>query len=713
MGIDGRVPDLCRRAILSVTIICLLLPNWLKGGASTQNGVVAAGPINDLRGFQRQTMGEWRAANGHVVQKQDKGTSLLLFGDRNWGDYSVSVRVRLPQSTSEAEAGLLIHFNDMDDYLVFSVKNRKGGPEAILRIVHKKPGMSIYADESPIADSLERWHELKADVHGVDIQGYVDGKLCVAYSFQGTPPPYNTHGKTWDPDLDHGWTGILAVDTPAEYADFRVRPLAASIHIVTPQRGAWSLQGKLLPRQSYADTMQRLTDWLMQSSKVIYTGKAPATLRGEEPYLLGSFVTSDNQLLGTGGEFAFNHALLISGAVQYYIFTGERKYLRIAEETADWEIAHSTPADWAWPNMAPSFITFKSDGTWEGQDWGLEPDKSAYMGFSYLKLYATDGDEKYLQAARKIAATLEQHQDPEGNFPFRVNARTGEVKYAYTCSQLWYVWFFEKLAEITGDNSYMKFRQGAFQWLLNNPVKTNRWLGLYGDIASGAKSYDQWVALETGMYLIDRRAHHPEYVSIAKGILNWLNSFLVVDYGFFPGIPGVVEQSQYKVVLTHHELRLAEMYAKLWEANGDPKDRDMAEQIANSVTWNLMSDGKMRQGFWYHAWGVPLGLSFNDQFSRIMACIPETAPKGENHLLQSTSFVKAIEYQPTGISYHTVGESYDYLVVASAPKLVRSGGRLLPAVKDPRVETEGWNYNERTGLFRVRHAASDVEVSFR
>ena len=72
------------------------------------------------------------------------------------------------------------------------------------------------------------------------------------------------------------------------------------------------------------------------------------------------------------------------------------------------------------------------------------------------------------------------------------------------------------------------------------------------------------------MYLLDRRAQHPEYVNVAKGILDWLNSFLVVDYGFFPGIPGLVEQSQYKVVLTHHELRLAEMYAKLWEATGDP-----------------------------------------------------------------------------------------------------------------------------------------------
>ncbi len=34
-------------------------------------------------------------------------------------------------------------------------------------------------------------------------------------------------GKRRYRDLDHGWTGLLAVDTPAEYADFRVRPLTA------------------------------------------------------------------------------------------------------------------------------------------------------------------------------------------------------------------------------------------------------------------------------------------------------------------------------------------------------------------------------------------------------------------------------------------------------------------------------------------------------
>ena len=421
MGIDRTV----QKAIVSMLAASFLLfsSSRLRAQSTFGESATMVGPLNDLRGFQRQATGEWWAANGHIVQRQHKGTAIVLFGERNWDNYRVSARVRLIRGAPEGEAGLLIHFTDMDDYLVFSVKNRKGGPQALLRIVHRKPAMNIYGDESPVADSLDDWHELRAEVHGVDIQGYLDGKPCVSYSFQGTPPPYNAYGKTWDPDLDHGWTGLLAVDAPAEYADFRLQPLAASVQIVTPQRGIWSQQGKLLPRQSYAQTMQRFTDWLMQSDKVINMDKVPVSLRGEEPYLLTNFVTSDNEVLGTGGEFAFNHALLISGAVQYYTFTGERKYLSIAEKTADWEISHSTPANWAWPNMAASFITFKKDGSWQGQDWGLEPDKSAYMGYSYLKLYAADRNEKYLQAARKIAATLEQHQGPERELSFLASMR--------------------------------------------------------------------------------------------------------------------------------------------------------------------------------------------------------------------------------------------------------------------------------------------------
>ena len=690
-------------SVLSLFILLILLR---PSQAQTIPSLAGEG----LQEFHRIATGEWRVEKRAIIQHEDKGTTLLLRGERDWNDYTVSVRVRIPRVAQQAEAGLLLHFTDMDNYLVYSLKNKKGGPFAVLRIARKKGQMSITADEAQLDLKLEDWHELKADVHGVDIYCYLDGKPLVAYSFQGTPPVYNAHGKTWDPDPDHGWTGLVTVDTPAEFEHFQVRPLTEFTHIVTPQRGRWDADGKLLPRQSYSETMQRFTDWIYHSGEVVDTEKAPVSLRDEAPYVLANFSTTDDQLLEVGGEFAFNHALLISGAVQYYTYSGERKYLDIAKITADFEIAHSTPTDWTLPYLPPSFLDFQPDGSWKGQDWGFEPDKSAYMGFSYLKLYSVTGNSKYLDAALRIAKTLEKLRQPDGSWPFRVNARTGKTKYAYTCSQLWYVWFFEKLTEATGNKSYLQYRDGALNWLLKNPVQDNKWVGLYGDKPSGAKSYDQWVALEMAMYLIDHRAANPGFLDKAREILDWINGVLVVDYDCFPGIPGLIEQSSYKVVLTHHELRLAELYAKLWEATAEPKYKDMAVQIANSVTWNIMSDGKMRQGFWYHAWGIPLGLSFDDQFTRIMACIPQTAPEGESHLLQSTSFVKDVAYGENEVRYRTVGRSYDVIIVARPPKAVKVGGRPLPSVQNPSADLVGWSYNRGTGLLRVSHEAADVSV---
>ena len=214
------------------------------------------------------------------------------------------------------------------------------------------------------------------------------------------------------------------------------------------------------------------------------------------------------------------------------------------------------------------------------------------------------------------------------------------------------------------------------------------------------------------MYLIDHRAENPRYVDQAKEILDWANRTMVVYPGLHPGIPGLIEQSQYVVVLTHHELRFAELYGKLWEATGDEKYKEMAEQIGNSVTWCLMSDGKMRQGFWYHAWGIPLILIFNDQFSRLMASVPETAPKGENHLLQATGFVEKVNYGQQEVSYRTSGESSDVLTVIGQPKAVKAGGNALGERSNPANGQDGWNYDSATQELRISHHAPDVTIIF-
>ena len=122
-----------------------------------------------------------------------------------------------------------------------------------------------------------------------------------------------------------------------------------------------------------------------------------------------------------------------------------------------------------------------------------------------------------------------------------------------------------------------------------------------------------------------------------------------------------------------------------------------------------MSDGKMRQGFWYHAIGIPLVLCFNEQFCRIMAAIPETAPEGENHLLQTTSMLQRIVYRRGLVVYRTLGESSDVLKVIDEPKSVTAGGR---ALKRAAISGQGWSYDPDTAILRVNHEHPEVEIRF-
>jgi hypothetical protein len=176
-------------------------------------------------------------------------------------------------------------------------------------------------------------------------------------------------------------------------------------------------------------------------------------------------------------------------------------------------------------------------------------------------------------------------------------------------------------------------------------------------------------------------------------------------------VPGVVEQSDYKIVLTHHQLRLAELHAKLYEATADAAHKRSAIETANSVTWCLMSDGKMRQGFWAHAAACPLVLSFNEQFSRIMACIPETAPRFEDHLLRSRGDVKSIRYQLHAIEYETVAAGEEIFIVRNRPRDVTAAGEKLARLDALGNEAQGWTHAD-TGLLRVRHRAPKVEIHF-
>ena len=679
-----------------------------------------AAPVKDLHvtselpSQAERIGGQWDISRDVITQsKISNQPSFLVFGETDWNDYSVQAKVKFADSTSGSEAGLVFQLRSGSSYLVFSLIQRKGGPFALLRYENGGPEQGpvkrLVGDQARHEGlDLKRWHELRADVHGTQVTCFLDGEPAVNFWFSGSPPRYNAHGKIWKQDPDHGKVGLITINGAVQFSDLRVKPLKDFSHIVTPLSGRRDSAGKLLPRQSYDETMRGINQWLVNSAEVVDRGQLPGPVQELEPYIAGHFVTTDD-VFWAAEDFAFNSATNIISSVQYYHYSGDRRALEMAQKVGDWHLANCSPADWAFPSMSPGWLKWESDGSYAASRWEL--DKTAYIGLGFLKLYAASGQEKYLRGAKNIAAMLRPRQKEDGSFPFRVDAKTGEILEDYACSQLWHVWFFEHLAHVTGNQEDLKRSEKTLQWMLDGPVKNNEWTGLYGDYGNRG-SYDQWVALETAMYLLERRDEFAGAVQIAEDLLAYVNRTLTVDYGFHPGAPGVLEQSRYRVVLTHHSLRLAEMYALLYQVTGNISYKEQAVEIANSVTWCVMSDGKMRQGFWWHYGYCPVISLFHSQFCRLMACIPETAPIGENHLVANRSFLAPITYEPDRITYASVGPGEETLIVRSEPKTVLVGSKALAKLRHWGYGQDGWQYDKETGLLRVKHRVPDVEIRF-
>lgn len=658
--------------------------------------------------------GSWESHEGIVRQTEPKDTAIVLLNHPRWHEtYTASVGLRLLAGAGKREAGLAVHFRDRKNFLIFGLAQKKGGVYAVL-YNEVSPGFHMMADQSRLTIDLAEWQNLSVDVFGHHVYAYLNGSPVVSYSFVGVPPPSHTNDAIlWPDDPTHGPVGLYTQGTAAEFRGFEMRRKAQYANIVTPQLGRHDAEGRLQARQSYAETMKRLTEWMIHSDGSVDKSMVPEALQRLPPYLLTNWVDSDDRanMRDNIQEFAINHSMLISGAVRYYIFSGENRALELASQVADWHLKNRTPVDYALPNLPPSSVNWQPDGSWKGQDWGLEPDKSAFMGLSLLKLSAAANEERYKTAALQIAATLRRLQHPDGGWPFRVDPKTGDVKYGYSESALWYAKFYAHVAELTGSSEDRAIAQRSLDWLLANPVKTNNWMSLYGDVPTGTKSYDQWVPLETGMYLLDHREAFPDCVATAKEILAWVNRTVVLDPGLHSGLPGIIEQTAYRVVLTHHELRLATFYSKLWQQTGERHYRDLATQLANSVTWCLMSDGKMRLGLGRNGSRIPLVLVFNDQFSDIMAAIPETAPAGENHILQASNDVCQVDYRLNRIAYSTVGSSEDSLCVTSEPTSVTSGGKNLARLHAFAQDQDCWTFDLASRLLRVRHQSPELTIN--
>jgi hypothetical protein len=662
-----------------------------------------------------------------TLKPADGGRAIMLANATPWSSYRVAVRARASEKMAKGEAfGVVANAVDPGRYYLFRIIQKKGGVFVELLIQSDRKltlaADFLVGDLAPLSIDPTQWHELALDVDATHVCASIDRKPLLTYGFGGRPTANYPHAPLWQQDLIAGATGLYCQGADAEFAGFSVTRPKVDWALYSPLRPPRDETGMILPRRRYDQLVHDTVAWTLAARDVTeIPDVVPAAARGWDPILLVSYVFVDDRIADVSDMQypGHNHPPTIIGLVDYYLYTGNQAALDKAREIADWNLKYTIPAGWKLQGLPLSHFDYRklaADGGYTPAEDGYEPDKAAQSALGYLHLYAVTLDPRYLNAAREIADALLGLQMEAGNFPFRVNARTGTVEEPYTCSIIWYVQSLEWLHHFTADPAekarIKSARDRAFAWLLKGPVQDNKWRGFYGDVPSGTDSLDQWTALDTAMYLIDARQQDPQYLPMAERIIAFCRDKLVTLDGFHPGVPCLVEQSSYPAVLSHHVARLADCYARLYGATKDPEHARLAQLIANSTTWLQKADGKFAHGFWYHAQGNAYILNFVSIYLRIMAELPQTAPQDSNHLLHHTAPLKNVRYDESSIQCVPWSAGQIRFKLAAAPATVNVGQPATSAA-DLHKAASGWFWNQDLKTLDVKHGSAPVEVKLK
>jgi uncharacterized protein YyaL (SSP411 family) len=292
---------------------------------------------------------------------------------------------------------------------------------------------------------------------------------------------------------------------------------------------------------------------------------------------------------------------MIRTLIDYGRYTGDKRSLAEAVKLADWEIAHSTPADLPYGSLPWSTYEAKKPGGFRDKT-GLMPDKAAIMALAYIQLHEATGEARFLHASEAIAKTLAARQRPDGTWPFRVDPKTEAVIEEYTSSVIYAVRLFESLDKFNGNDRYRANRDKTWNWLVNGPIKTKEFRGFYEDISASPNGRTNYDCLDTIRYLLENHTATNGYLEMAKDLNAWVEKTFMDKIKDFEPAEGIREQLQCNVVMGIHSLNWASMLLDLAKATGDEKLKQRADQTANYITYYLQPDNRIVVGFQYNQW---------------------------------------------------------------------------------------------------------------
>ncbi len=125
----------------------------------------------------------FQVRDGMLVQRGEEDDTRATVGDVNWTDYTVEVKAR----KTGGDEGFIVqaHTESSGDYVWFNIGGWGNTRSAIER--RADGGKQIIGEPADFKVEPDRWYDLKLEVKGEDIRGYVDGKLIASAKDERKP----------------------------------------------------------------------------------------------------------------------------------------------------------------------------------------------------------------------------------------------------------------------------------------------------------------------------------------------------------------------------------------------------------------------------------------------------------------------------------------------------------------------------------------------
>ncbi len=415
----------------------------------------------------------------------------------------------------------------------------------------------------------------------------------------------------------------------------------------------------------------------------------------------------------------------VESARLYYQYTGNRAPLDYVKGLVDYSLVHGqTPTNHVWPDF-PVGTANAGDTEFRGftnapnmwVTWDCHVDLAADIGFSMYRMFQVYGDAKYRDKAIHVADVLATNivtgNANDSPWPYVINSQNGANHSRYAASWDGALELFDLLIENNQGNvsNYLSARATLKNWLLTYPMQNGNWVDGHSDVnINGTNNWSTTCASDMCFYLLEHPAWDTNFLTDVPKLLKWTeDNFVNASSG--DGLPGQyhgayvpAEQTAYNMRMGYQAARLGAQYALWYEVSGDAIYKDRAYRCFAYNTYMMQTNGQSSDGptdgvgfWWSDCYGEATRMYYYG-----MAAVPEWAPPDENHLLRSSSVVKAIAYTNANITYTIWDNAATELFrLASIPTNVLAGGVALPHLTT--LTNQGWIFDGATGVLRVRH----------